>query len=104
MLEELNRGDFVVYTKGTKEELGRIARKIEPATYFVCYSEGCTASNTPRECLRKASQDDIKRICSKTHIIPSRIGYNRFNETCSEYDEEDCLDICPEKSDMINVL
>lgn len=81
-------GDWVVYDNGYKQEIGRVTECRERSA-FVCYSRGCTASSTPLEYLRPATDAEIAQA-------PERIGFHRFDETCPDYEEDFFCHTCRE--------
>lgn len=76
-------GEWVVYDPGYKQEIGRVTECREN-TAFVCYTQGCTASATPLEYLRPATDKEIAEASAL-------IGFHRFDETCPSRDEESCF-------------
>lgn len=85
-MQEFQRGDWVVYDPGYKQEIGRVW-KDNGATIAVCYHQGCTPNRTRREHVFPYSKEkypNLKPI--KT------IGFHRFDTECSCYNPEICSD------------
>lgn len=73
-------GDWVIYDPGYKKEIGRVVED-KGSHAYVCYHEGCTAANTPKQYLRYATNQEIK-------TAPTDIGFHRFDAWCPT--AEDC--------------
>lgn len=73
-METFNFGDWVVYDPGYKQETGRVALDAGEKAH-VCYDMGCTASCTPKQYLRHATEEEIK-------AAPDGIGLHRFDSYC----------------------
>ena len=83
MTKAYRYGGWVVYDPGyANPPLGRVAADAGDAC-FVCYHQGCTAERTPKENLRRAT--DEERVAA-----PYGIGFHRFDRKCPEYDAECC--------------
>lgn len=78
---EYGRGDWVVYT--VKNQLGRVWQD-RGDRCSVCYHEGCTPAMTPKELLRPYDP------AIDGEVNPN-LGYNRFKESCPEYDPDCCF-------------
>lgn len=78
-------GEYVVYEPEHGEvHVGRITQDSGTDFVFVCYHDGCTASATPRELLRLATDTEIASVSPN-------IGYHRFDENCPDYDRDACF-------------
>lgn len=80
-LPEYDRGDWVIYT--TKNQLGRVWQD-KGDRCSVCYHEGCTPATTPKELLRPYNP-------AVDGEVNPNLGYNRFKESCPEYDADCCF-------------
>ena len=89
-MTDYKKGDYVMYDE---RELGRVVyvREVDGAI-FVCYSTGCTASNTPMKKLRLATDEEFK-----SNKFARLLGYHRFDDYCPDYDPLFCSFYCPEK-------
>ncbi len=58
-------GDMVVYTNGTRQEVGTIKRFRDNGDAFVWYHTGDTASCTPLDLLRKFYLHDLDNMSNK---------------------------------------
>lgn len=77
-------GDYVMFDPGYCEpEIGRITGPSANGNWFVCYHDGCTASSTPADMLRPATDDEIAK--ASPHI-----GHHRFDADCPDYIPEAC--------------
>lgn len=82
-MEEFKRGQYVVYRGPSVLELGRVVRKASDDSYFVVYSEGCTASRTPAGLLTPIMNEHVIKECS--------LGFHTFDDECPKYDPEVCF-------------
>lgn len=91
--DEMKRGDWVVYENGYKREIGRVVSITNNGdSAFVCYSHGCTAARTSMKHLH-AYDEYID-----TDLKPDKeIGFNRFADSCSNFDCECCYSDCVAK-------
>lgn len=92
MMEIYKPGDYVVYDE---RHLGRVAKVDEGV--FVCFTNGCTAANTPLRYLRHATEYEVRLYGEEK---AKRLGYRRFDEWCSDYNWESCRAFCPNKGGL----
>lgn len=84
-------GDWVTYDPGYRDpEIGRVTID-KGDSAFVCYHQGCTAANTPKKYLRRATMEEIL-------AAPRGIGYHRFDSECHSADG------CPVRDDCEAVM
>lgn len=82
---EYKYGDYVTYSPVHRtSKTGRVTKQSKSG-WYVCYSGGCTAANTPDDLLRPATESEIERA-AKSHI-----GFHRFDAECKSYDEDCCF-------------
>lgn len=79
-LEELQPGDYVIYLKFDKCELGRIVTNNPISRRMkVCYHGGCTAATT--------DYDNLALLENQSCITETTFGFGTFDEMgCSYYD------------------
>lgn len=76
-------GDYVVYDPGYVREIGRVTKCVGK-NVFVCYTQGCTASCTPIEYLRHATDFEIASA-------QNGIGFHRFDDYCPKREDAYCF-------------
>lgn len=75
-------GDWVMYDPGYVTQVGRVA-SVSGDNVYVCYHNGCTASNTPADLLRPATDAEVANASAG-------IGFHRFDEYCPKRMEDVC--------------
>ena len=51
-MNEFKEGELIIYRNGDRYEIGKIKRLCDNGA-FVWYHEGCTAAQTPYDCMHK---------------------------------------------------
>lgn len=89
----MKHGDWVVYDNGYKREIGRVTSiTSDGESVFVCYSHGCTAARTSMKHLHEYDK------FIDTDVKPDKeIGFNRFADSCPDYDYDCCYLDCVAK-------
>jgi hypothetical protein len=90
MMDIYKPGDYVVYEE---RQLGRVAR-MDGRGVFVCYTNGCTAANSPLCYLRHATEHEVRLYGDEK---AKKLGHHRFDAECPDYDPASCSAFCPEK-------
>lgn len=91
-------GDYVVYQRNGKCQLGRVASfdNYEREKVFVCFNKGCTASAANIADLFPATVTEQARAVQEGRLF----GYHRFDVSCPDYTPERCYTFCPQFDDQ----